>query len=187
MVEKDFLPGVGADGMRPSTRMREGDAESGQRAVFASPLTGRLTSLRDLILAVASEGVNPGGSYIGSNSRFTPEHVWIVECDQHRTVDAAGSRHQGNEHGIEAGSSALSVTVPPTREFEVFLENKRQSVMMLQAGALPWRAFITLTGLTGPEFTPGMTLISSTLPIRRRTNYTLMVQADPSGGTASFR
>ena len=141
-------------------------------------------------LAVVSQGQNPSGSTIGTNSStYTLGSYGSLTVTNIGTADPTGNTDLLTTNGLsKAGQiSAYSFSVPPnTLSLEIFLTNRvgNPYMTLLTGSQLP--SVQDGYGNTGGQ---SYTWYNSTLiniPNPVATNYTLMVQAEQAGGDASY-
>ena len=184
LIQKDYLPNVVGGGSSPTQIAGGRKQQKFGNDLFtqlprSSPYEATITN-GTYYIAVVSEGMNPSGSYLGTNaSSYTLYSYGPATTNQLGTVDPSGLTDLSTNDSVEgADFKYYSFTVPPgTLSLEVHLENKT---------ANPWMSLRADNDLPTPtdgvSFSDGhgytwqdSALINLTSPAI--TNYTLCVQA----------
>ncbi|MDE3100563.1 MAG: hypothetical protein KGJ88_13925, partial [Verrucomicrobiota bacterium] len=140
-------------------------------------------------LAVAGQGVNPIGSYLGAGaSSYTLTSYGALSVTNLGTVDNTGATDLLATNGNEGGQfAAYQFAVPPnTLSLEVFLQNPTGNpIMLLRPDGQLTGGYDSYGNDGGQGYTwNSYSLIN--LPNPAITNYTLMVQTIASGGNAGY-
>ncbi len=187
MLQKDYLPNVAAGSSSPATV--NGGRALQKGGVDLHLLYPRSTEVAvtngTYYIAVVSEGQNPGGSRIGSDTcSFTLQSLGPVATNQLGTVDASGLTDITQADSLEgADIKFYQFSVPPgTLNLEVRLENRvGNPFMSLSRGRRLIRGADSYGQSDGVSATWNddalINLVSPTV-----TNYTLAVQARSLNG-----
>jgi hypothetical protein len=164
----------------------------GDQQYLMMPVSGQTNIVAGTYyLAVVSQGVNPSGNTIGSNSSsYTVGSYGSLSLTNMGTVDPTGLTDLLETNGLsKAGQlSAYTFSVPPnTLSLEVFLTNTTGSpYMTLLAGNQLPSAEASGYGVTGGQGYSWNNASVINVPNPAVTNYTLLVQAVDTGGDASY-
>ena len=192
LIQKGALP-CSQPGNSPAYTLSGGRlmAKPGDEQYFMMPQNGQSNIVAGTYyLTVVSEGMNPTGSTIGTNSSgFTLSSFGPVAVTNLGIVDPSGLTDLviTNPQSLAGQFSLYNFSVPAnTLALEVFLTNTTGSpVMLLRADSQLPNAYDGYGNDGGQSATwYSSTLINIASP--PATNYTLMVQAQQAGGNAGF-
>ena len=137
--------------------------KAGNEQYLMMPVSGQSNIIAGTYyIGVASEGMNPSGSYLGTNSSsFHLEELWHPGGNQYRD----GGQHRVGQNILVTNSneggqlSAFQFAVPPaTLALQVSLENVvGRPTMLLPDGQSVDGRGMTATGWTGDRVIPGQT------------------------------
>ena len=187
MLQKGALSNIGAGSSSPINLSGGRQLQKpGNEHYLFMPLTGATNvTAGTYYLAVVSEGMNPFSNRIGTNSSaYTLTSFGVLTVTNLGTVDFTGLTDILHTNSNEGGEiKAFQFSVPSgTLSLEVHLENKTGNpYMTLRADSQLARGFDSYGQDGGQNYTwSDNSLINIANPAS--TNYTLMVQADNSGG-----
>ena len=194
LIQKDALPNVDAGGQAPF--YLDGGLEMNKPGDEQYLMMPNYYSASNFVvagtyyLAVVSQGMNPSGSTIGTNSSsYILGSYGSLVVTNMGTVDSSGVTDllMTNNLSKAGRMSAYTFTVPPnTLSLEIFLTNTSglPNMTLLTGSQLP-----AVSDGYGNDGGQSPAWISSTLiniPNPVATNYTMMVQAEQAGGDASY-
>jgi hypothetical protein len=192
MLQKDFLPNIAAGGA-PAYNVsggREMQKTGNEQYLMLPPPSQSNLVAGTYYVAVASEGMNPSGGYLGTNSSsYTLTSFGVLGVANIGTVDATGATDILVTNSSEAGQLAAFQFVVPTNTLglQVSLENRVGNPTMLLRADNQFPGGSDTYGVDGGQGPTWANANLINLINPAPTNYTLMVQAIVSGGNAGYR